>query len=280
MDFSYRSEFGGGYSAYSTLLNDCMRGDATLFDRADGLEAAWALVDPILQAWSGAQRLSRLRRGKLGPARSRRTSGARWTTLAQTVISCRGKCFPASWCAQTPWKSGARPRAASWIGPGRPSPATANFRWRSPAARRPSRCIACWPRRSSARRLTGRACICSGETSAPFLPTIPTATTAWRAANFSCACPFRPTNVHRMEAEVSPIGRAAHNLRDRPARIVAGGRSRVSRFSPVASGTGRRRPHRFSFSRREAAARDHPLGQHAGDGQGWNAPHDPDPAGD
>jgi len=36
MDFSYQKEFGGGErSAYATLLNDCMRGDATLFDRAD-----------------------------------------------------------------------------------------------------------------------------------------------------------------------------------------------------------------------------------------------------
>jgi glucose-6-phosphate 1-dehydrogenase len=50
MDFSYQKEFGGGErSAYATLINDCMRGDATLFDRADGVEAAWALVDPILE---------------------------------------------------------------------------------------------------------------------------------------------------------------------------------------------------------------------------------------
>ena len=52
MDFSYRAAFGpGSRSAYATLLNDCMRGDATLFDRADSVEAAWALVDPILNVW-------------------------------------------------------------------------------------------------------------------------------------------------------------------------------------------------------------------------------------
>jgi glucose-6-phosphate 1-dehydrogenase len=56
MDFSYQAAFGGGErSAYATLINDCIRGDATLFDRADGVEAAWALVDPILKAWNGTK---------------------------------------------------------------------------------------------------------------------------------------------------------------------------------------------------------------------------------
>ena len=32
-------------------MADCIRGDATLFDRADGVEAAWTLVDPILEAF-------------------------------------------------------------------------------------------------------------------------------------------------------------------------------------------------------------------------------------
>jgi len=54
MDFKYSDTFGGGTrSAYATLINDCIRGDATLFDRADSVEAAWALVDPILEAWKG-----------------------------------------------------------------------------------------------------------------------------------------------------------------------------------------------------------------------------------
>jgi glucose-6-phosphate 1-dehydrogenase len=52
MDFQYRQAFGGvSREAYATLINDCIRGDATLFDRADSVEAAWELVDPILNAW-------------------------------------------------------------------------------------------------------------------------------------------------------------------------------------------------------------------------------------
>src|SRR6201993_5227217 len=57
MNFSYRAAFGDGRtrSAYATLLGDCVRGDATLFDRGDSVEAAWALVDPILDVWSAAK---------------------------------------------------------------------------------------------------------------------------------------------------------------------------------------------------------------------------------
>jgi glucose-6-phosphate 1-dehydrogenase len=56
MDFSYREGFGdGSRSAYATLVNDCVRGDATLFDRGDNVEAAWSLVDPNLDVWTAAR---------------------------------------------------------------------------------------------------------------------------------------------------------------------------------------------------------------------------------
>jgi glucose-6-phosphate 1-dehydrogenase len=38
--------------AYETLLLDAMRGDATLFMRADQVELAWGVIEPILDVWS------------------------------------------------------------------------------------------------------------------------------------------------------------------------------------------------------------------------------------
>jgi len=52
MDFSYAEHFGSTSSTgYETLLYDCMCGDATLFQRADSVEASWAAVGPILDVW-------------------------------------------------------------------------------------------------------------------------------------------------------------------------------------------------------------------------------------
>jgi glucose-6-phosphate 1-dehydrogenase len=45
------SEAGKGMmDAYERLLGDSMRGDSTLFARADEVEAAWRVVDPVLGA--------------------------------------------------------------------------------------------------------------------------------------------------------------------------------------------------------------------------------------
>jgi glucose-6-phosphate 1-dehydrogenase len=52
MDFSYARAFAKQPpEAYERLFLDCMRGDATLFARRDGVEEQWELCDPILKAW-------------------------------------------------------------------------------------------------------------------------------------------------------------------------------------------------------------------------------------
>ena len=52
MDFKYAETFGSKPSTgYERLLYDCMTGDATLFQRADMVEAAWSVVAPILDVW-------------------------------------------------------------------------------------------------------------------------------------------------------------------------------------------------------------------------------------
>src|SRR4030088_2861055 len=53
MDFAYKDFFQTVPSTgYETLLYDCMIGDATLFQRADNVEAGWQVVQPILDAWA------------------------------------------------------------------------------------------------------------------------------------------------------------------------------------------------------------------------------------
>jgi glucose-6-phosphate 1-dehydrogenase len=52
MDFHYTDYFGSEPSTgYERLLYDCMIGDATLFQRADMVEAGWSVVQPILDVW-------------------------------------------------------------------------------------------------------------------------------------------------------------------------------------------------------------------------------------
>jgi glucose-6-phosphate 1-dehydrogenase len=53
MNFAYKSFFKVAPSTgYETLIYDCMIGDATLFQRADNVEAGWKAVQPILDAWT------------------------------------------------------------------------------------------------------------------------------------------------------------------------------------------------------------------------------------
>jgi glucose-6-phosphate 1-dehydrogenase len=72
MDFHYTEAFQPETvpEAYETLLLNALEGDATLFTRSDGIEAAWRVFDPILQAWQTetAPPLATYAPGSWGPA--------------------------------------------------------------------------------------------------------------------------------------------------------------------------------------------------------------------
>jgi glucose-6-phosphate 1-dehydrogenase len=71
MDFHYADDFPleALPEAYERLLLDAMQGDASLFARADEIELAWGLVDPILEGWErpDATPLAFYEQGSWGP---------------------------------------------------------------------------------------------------------------------------------------------------------------------------------------------------------------------
>jgi glucose-6-phosphate 1-dehydrogenase len=73
MDFNYLDHFGNTVSTgYERLLFDCMTGDATLFQRADMVEASWQIVSPVLDVWKAipARDFPNYESGSWGPAES------------------------------------------------------------------------------------------------------------------------------------------------------------------------------------------------------------------
>jgi glucose-6-phosphate 1-dehydrogenase len=71
MEFLYGSAFmSQSPEAYERLIMDAMRGDATLFTRNDEVDAQWSIIDPILEAWRGADggRVATYEAGTAGPA--------------------------------------------------------------------------------------------------------------------------------------------------------------------------------------------------------------------
>jgi glucose-6-phosphate 1-dehydrogenase len=52
LNFNFQDKFSGGMpEAYQRLLLDVMQGDAALFARADEVELAWGIIDPIQAGW-------------------------------------------------------------------------------------------------------------------------------------------------------------------------------------------------------------------------------------
>jgi glucose-6-phosphate 1-dehydrogenase len=74
-------------TGYETLIYDCMIGDAILYPRADGIEAGWRAVQPLINAWSEspARTLATYRAGSEGPAEADELlarDGRRWRPIA------------------------------------------------------------------------------------------------------------------------------------------------------------------------------------------------------
>jgi glucose-6-phosphate 1-dehydrogenase len=69
----------GRLDAYERLIGDAMEGDPTLFARQDSVEAAWAIVDPVLErAGAGSPPLFVYDCGSAGPVEARRLVGGGW----------------------------------------------------------------------------------------------------------------------------------------------------------------------------------------------------------
>jgi glucose-6-phosphate 1-dehydrogenase len=70
MEFHYADTFGKTAipEAYERLLLDTITGDASLFTRADEVEVAWGLIDPIIEAWSANKKqIATYEKGTWGP---------------------------------------------------------------------------------------------------------------------------------------------------------------------------------------------------------------------
>ncbi len=89
MDFTYKESYDIPVpEAYETLLLDALGCDATLFMRADQVEAAWKVVTPILETWKkgSAPRFPNYKPGSWGPKAAERLiqkDGFSWTLLPE-----------------------------------------------------------------------------------------------------------------------------------------------------------------------------------------------------
>ncbi len=87
MSFEYSKYFGAdAYTGYEVLLYDCMIGDATLFQRADMVEAGWSIVDPVLDVWKALppRRFPNYAAGTWGPKEAdelMEQDGRQWRTI-------------------------------------------------------------------------------------------------------------------------------------------------------------------------------------------------------
>ncbi|MCB2188982.1 MAG: glucose-6-phosphate dehydrogenase [Deltaproteobacteria bacterium] len=93
MQFFYKEAFKGQPAeAYETLLLDLMQGDATLFMREDQAEAAWQVIQPILDVWAEQRPTSfpNYQSGTWGPEEAElliARDGRTW--MMPTILQCQ-----------------------------------------------------------------------------------------------------------------------------------------------------------------------------------------------
>src|SRR6202047_3960433 len=97
MDFDYCNYFGVEHSTgYERLLRDCMAGDATLFQRADMVEAGWSVIQPILDVWHAlpARGFPNYASGSWGPRDAEeliKRDGRSWRRPGEEPVDKRGR---------------------------------------------------------------------------------------------------------------------------------------------------------------------------------------------
>ncbi len=96
MDFDYSTYFGVEHNTgYERLMRDCMAGDATLFQRADMVEAGWSVIQPLLDVWHAlpARDFPNYPAGSWGPAESDALlarDGRAWRPIGEEEIDRHG----------------------------------------------------------------------------------------------------------------------------------------------------------------------------------------------
>jgi len=97
MDFDYSTYFGMEHSTgYERLLRDCMAGDATLFQRADMVEAGWSVIQLILDLWHAlpARGFPNYAAGAWGPVEAQELlekDGRAWRRIGEEELDQRGR---------------------------------------------------------------------------------------------------------------------------------------------------------------------------------------------
>jgi glucose-6-phosphate 1-dehydrogenase len=97
MDFDYKSYFGVEHgTGYERLLRDCMAGDATLFQRADMVEAGWKVIQPVLDVWHALppRGFPNYAAGSWGPVEAEELlekDGRSWRRVGEEDLDLRGR---------------------------------------------------------------------------------------------------------------------------------------------------------------------------------------------